>query len=64
MHLKEWKKANGLSYFQLAIELDISRSFAYKLCAGMHWPNAEIMHRIKRLTKGAVTADDTLAGLR
>lgn len=64
MHLKEWKEANGYSYAALGAALYLSRSFAYKLCAGLHWPDKDVHRKIMKLTGNSVTPNDILAGLK
>ena len=63
MKLKAWREWKGMTYLELAKKLGISRSFAFKICQGMHFPKAKTILKIERLTDGMVSADDILKGM-
>lgn len=64
MKLKVWREWKGMTYLELAKKLGISRSFAFKITAGMHFPKAKTIVKIERLTDGMVSADDLLKGMQ
>jgi transcriptional regulator with XRE-family HTH domain len=64
MTLKEWKLRNKLSYAALGEALGISKSFAFKISRGEHFPRLEVQDQISEATNGAVSSDDLRASAR
>lgn len=62
MHLSIWRKENNLSTFDVAKMLDLAGdrdgSSVWNWETGRSRPDADIVHRLGRITDGAVTACD------
>jgi len=58
MTLQEWRKANGVSKYRLAKDLDVHWQTVHRWEQGVHAPRNDELKRIEALTGGRVTAAD------
>lgn len=54
--LSRWLDAAGMTRYEFAERLELSRSHADAICRGVRRPSLELAFAIEKLTKGAVPA--------
>lgn len=58
MTLKQYLKERGIKQQAFAKKLEISDASMSRIIRGEQWPDKNLCRLIKKLTKGAVTAED------
>lgn len=61
MRLSDWLEARGVDAPEFAERIGVSKAYVNMLRGGSRRPSLELMDRIHRRTKGAVTFSDWLS---
>jgi 3,4-dihydroxy 2-butanone 4-phosphate synthase/GTP cyclohydrolase II len=61
MKLAEYIEARGVKRIDFAKAIGVTPGYITSLCNGACWPSREIVQRIKKVTRGAVTANDFMS---
>lgn len=55
--LAEWLLEKDIKRYEFADMIEMSPSYVTQLCDGTIWPGRDVVEKIIKVTKGAITAD-------
>lgn len=58
MRLADWLKEKDITQTEFARRIGVTSGYVSQLCAGSFWPSRRVLIAIRRVTGGAVTAND------